>query len=149
MPKSFNRDGFTLVELAVVVAILGILTSIAIPRYMLLQHQARRAELPWMVDSIKTAQHAFHAYEDTYIDISAFHPRSTPTRTRTQWTAGSDFDRLDWEPDGAVWGIYRVTSDGQTFTVIGESDTDGDGERARFVSTEIISTFSETGTHIF
>jgi len=39
--KLKNRKGFTLVELIVVIAVLGIIMSIAVPRYIGIQEQAR------------------------------------------------------------------------------------------------------------
>ena len=52
----FNRKGFTLVELMIVVAIIGILAAIAIPNFVEMQYRAKRAEIPSNVDGIKTAE---------------------------------------------------------------------------------------------
>ena len=56
-----NKSGFTLVELMIVVAIIGILAAIAIPNFVAMQYRAKRAEVPSNVDGIKTAQLAYDA----------------------------------------------------------------------------------------
>ena len=77
-----NKKGFTLVELMIVVAIIGILAAIAIPNFVAMQYRAKRSEVPSNVDGIKTAELAYDAAFDTY---SASHShRATHTRTHNE-----------------------------------------------------------------
>ncbi|HYQ95905.1 MAG TPA: prepilin-type N-terminal cleavage/methylation domain-containing protein [Candidatus Eisenbacteria bacterium] len=50
-----NEAGFTLIELVIVIVILGILASVAIPKYEDMREQARVATLKGQVGSIRSA----------------------------------------------------------------------------------------------
>lgn len=58
--KSLQRqDGFTLVELMVVVAIIGLLSAVAIPNFKKYQARARTSEAKLQLSAIYTAEQAF------------------------------------------------------------------------------------------
>jgi type IV pilus assembly protein PilA len=61
-----NNAGFTLVELMVVVAIIGILAAIALPNYQKYQAKARQSEAKIALSSIYTAEKSFTAENSTY-----------------------------------------------------------------------------------
>ena len=58
---------FTLIELMIVVAILGILAAIAIPNFMRFQAKSRQSEAKTNLGAIGTTAEAFRAENDTYI----------------------------------------------------------------------------------
>lgn len=61
-----NSSGFTLVELMVVVAIIGILAAVAIPNYQKYQAKARQSEAKIALASIFTAEKSFSAENGSY-----------------------------------------------------------------------------------
>jgi prepilin-type N-terminal cleavage/methylation domain-containing protein len=60
------KKGFSLVEMLVVVAIIGILTSIALPGYRKFAARARQASAKSELTSIYTAEQGFHASYRTF-----------------------------------------------------------------------------------
>ena len=50
-----NRQGFTLIELMIVMAIIGLLTTIAIPNFLTYQAKARQAEAKYALGAIFSA----------------------------------------------------------------------------------------------
>jgi len=129
-----NRKGFTLIELMIVVAIIGILAAIAIPNFLAMQLRAKRAELPTNLDAIRTAEKAYHAEWDSFTEAGVT-PAALPGRSQTVFTGGgyTQFDNLGWVADGKVRGIYQVGSINtgafadDNFSATAQADVDGDG----------------------
>src|SRR2546425_12380981 len=55
MVRNRSTEGFTLIELVIVIVILGILAAVAIPKYEDMQEQARSATLKGQLGSIRSA----------------------------------------------------------------------------------------------
>ncbi|MBI5748594.1 MAG: prepilin-type N-terminal cleavage/methylation domain-containing protein, partial [Nitrospinae bacterium] len=85
-----KQKGFTLIELMIVVAILGILSAVAIPMYMNYQNRARTAEVPISIDAIRKGIQATYSVAlttpakagDTYVTL-ANTPTTWPNNTAT------------------------------------------------------------------
>lgn len=63
-----NQQGFSLTELMIVVAIIGILAAIAIPRFMSFQARAKQSEAKANLVHIHTAEMAYFAENNGYVD---------------------------------------------------------------------------------
>jgi type IV pilus assembly protein PilA len=61
-----NKKGFTLIELMIVVAIIGILAAIAIPNFMTYQCKAKQSEAKSILGALRTAQEAYYAEHSIY-----------------------------------------------------------------------------------
>ncbi len=66
MTKTNTKAGFSLVELMVVVAIIGILATIAVPNFQKFQAKAKQSSAKSELTGLYTAQKAFFAEYSTY-----------------------------------------------------------------------------------
>jgi len=63
-----KKQGFTLVELAVVVVIIGVLAAFAVPRFLASVERSKAAEAFNYLSSVQAAQERYHARQGTYAD---------------------------------------------------------------------------------
>lgn len=102
-----NKKGFTLIELMIVVAIIGILAAIAIPNFLRFQARARQSEAKQNLGAIFTAYAAYYSDNNTY-----------PSAASITIKSGATFDCLkiaDWSPKGNTRYAY-VCSGTEAFT---------------------------------
>lgn len=64
--KNSNEKGFTLIELMIVVAIIGILAAIAIPQYQNFTKKSKASEAKVYLAAITTAQASYYAENDQF-----------------------------------------------------------------------------------
>ena len=87
-----SQKGFTLIELMIVVAIIGILAAIAIPNFLTYQLKSRQAEAKTNLQAIKTSEIAFQAERGCYVGMTAAGVAAPAAGTKTApftWGAGA------------------------------------------------------------
>ena len=93
-----RRGGFTLIQLMVVVAIIGILAAIAIPNFLRFQLKAKSSEGKTNLAAIRTAEESYFAEYGGYVSALPSPPALPIPNVKTAfWTAsgpGAGFDRL-------------------------------------------------------
>ena len=91
LSKLRKRKGFTLIELMIVVAIIGILAAIAIPNFLKFQAKSKQSEAKTNLKAVFTAETAYFGENNTY----------------------GSFDDVNWDPIGTKQ-IYRYDIGTQT-----------------------------------
>ncbi len=131
MMKIHNRrGGFTLIELMIVVAIIGILAAIAIPNFLKFQLKAKTSEGKTNLAAIRTAEESVYAEFGSY--VSANVSPSASTQSVKQAFVNKDgtnqgFDLVGWEPEGRVYFNYGVVIATSEFTASASADIDANG----------------------
>ncbi|MDB4977310.1 MAG: hypothetical protein JWN48_5651 [Myxococcaceae bacterium] len=103
--RSARSAGFTLIELMMVVAILGILAAIAVPRYISYVYKSKTTEAVGFLSEIKARQESYRADFGQYCVVSTsstdWNPSSTPNNTMQAWNTSSATG-LRWVQLGAA-----------------------------------------------
>ncbi len=85
--KRRSQSGFTLVELLIVVAIIGVLSTIGVPTFRRMVQKAKKSEAKVNLGGIYTAENAFYSEYGLY---------------------GNNLERVGFEADGASTAIYTI-----------------------------------------
>ena len=104
--KEMDQKGFTLIELMIVVAIIGILAAIAIPNFMRYQAKTRQSEAKANLTGIYTSEISYRAENDAY---------------------GASIGLLSWAAAGTTRYTYSITAAATTtFTAQATGNIDSD-----------------------
>ncbi|HEU4429697.1 MAG TPA: prepilin-type N-terminal cleavage/methylation domain-containing protein [Myxococcota bacterium] len=129
-----EAGGFTLIELMIVVAIIGILAAIAIPNFVRFQLRSKTSEAKLNIAGIRTAEDAFFAEFGVY--VSAFQtPTVFPSTQKNPWAGAglAQFDQMGWAPEGDVFFVYAVNGGvPNAFAIAAIGDLDGAGQPSQF-----------------
>jgi len=139
--RNRRSRGFTLIELMIVVAIIGVLASIAIPSFVNYQLTSKRAEAFANLSALAKAQKSYFAEFNTFVGVLAEPlgglgvPPTTVKRDKTPIDVA--FAAVGWTPDGDVFFDYDTATPNQPgfgnctctegcFTAAAYGDLDGD-----------------------
>jgi len=135
---SSRRRGFTLIELMIVIAILGVLAALAIPNFLRFQLRSKTGEAKTNLAAIRTAEEGYFAEYGVYVDPPAALPAGAPTAGKRTWPLGAlavGFDTLGWSPEGDVYFSYDVDLGGMgntAFSAAAGGNLDGAGPTSDF-----------------
>ena len=145
-----NRKGFTLIELMIVVAILGILAAVAIPAFLKYIKRSKTSEATMNVRKLFDGSVAYFSSEhvDSEGDIidsqfpttTAMKPSTLAGATKTttnDWDDNDTFESLQFGVADPHYYSYQYNSAGtldpSVFTASSFGDLDDDGVEATFV----------------
>jgi len=148
-----KREGFTLIELMIVVAIIGILAAIAIPNFIKFQLRAKAGEAKVNLAGIRTAEESYFADAGTYLDFPEtpafvaatsqlkvpFNAAGCPAPLPAFAAGGDGFCWIGWQPEGDVYYSYQLETQtaaavvaspapSNQFVIGAVADIDGDGD---------------------
>ena len=129
--RAAGRGGFTIIELMLVVGMIGILSTLAIPIMIRFQLKAKAAEGRTNLAAIREAEESYFAEWGAYASALPVIPLSVGPVKEPWVLLASDphgFNTIGYSPEGELYFQYGVTSDGATaYTVGARADVDGDG----------------------
>mgnify|MGYP006291237417 CR=1 FL=1 len=113
---SKNQKGFTLIELIMVIAVLGILAGIAIPRITGIQDKARYAAGEALLANMKTPLELYRQEKDKYPDVSDYENLKDALTGESGYL--DNMENLLPKTSEEEWHFENYNLDGDTYTLV-------------------------------
>ena len=131
-----NRKGFTLIELMIVVAIIGILAAIAIPNFLKFQAKSKQSEAKTNLKGIYTAQTGYFGENNRYDHFGAINWEPVGAARYQFVLASTVSGTLDnthkgnasVATGGETWGSSTPAYDNNSFTAGAAGNVDNDAD---------------------
>lgn len=125
--------GFTLIELAFVLAILGVLVSIAAPGYRGIMLRSRAAEAPVSLEALADAELRYFRDHGAFLACPPMPPAGPPRGTVARLDPKAPgFKELGFNLDGDIRYQYEVVLEEGTFKAIARGDLDANGKASTY-----------------
>jgi type IV pilus assembly protein PilA len=124
-----GKKGFTLIELMIVVAIIGILAAIAIPNFLRFQAKSKQSEAKTNLGGIFTAETSYFSENNNYANLGTV-SWAPVGKAKYRYTTGGGTDMGDTTVTFDAWvtatpAIAATTPARFTAGAQGNVDTDG------------------------
>ena len=117
--KYSKNTGFTLIELMIVIAILGIVTAIAIPAYNGYIASSRMTEAQNNIAAIRLAEEEYFLENNSYFEDATFDNDALSTASGNLWTASKgDGNQVNFDYAVTASSSYTITARGKTGTKV-------------------------------
>lgn len=156
-----RKHGFTLVELMIVVAIIGIMATVAVPSFVRYQNRARRAEAFANLGTLAKSQKSYFAEYGLFVGAEMVPSTVTGNdpgpEKRDSSSVATEFAGVGWFPEGNVYYDYDTNTGNFSgncncdtcFTSTAYGDVDGDGAVALIMFTHPNVDFTDACTSLY
>lgn len=111
-----KNEGFTLIELMIVVVIIGVLAAVAVPQFLKYQLKAKTSESTRMVGGIKTATESFFSkYKCQNAVVAGCYPQAQESgafqpASKVAWVPSDGLQLIGFTASGTVYFSYSVNN---------------------------------------